>query len=97
MSSLEPRLRQMVATHLDLDPARLLAGARLGEDLCVDSLDAVELTMALEDEFEIALPDEVMAEIRTYGDILTLVRDRIEGGQVGVEPRSRACTEGVRE
>ena len=64
----------MAAAHLDVDPDRLLPGARLGEDLCVDSLDAVELTMVLEDEFDIALPDDVVADVRTYGDIVSLVR-----------------------
>ena len=79
MSDLEPRLRAVVATHLDVDPARLLPTARLGEDLCVDSLDAVELTMVLEDEFDIALPDELVGCVRTYGDVLDVV-----GRQLGV-------------
>ena len=77
---LERRLRTITATQLDLDPARLLPGARLGEDLCVDSLDAVELTMALEDEFDIALPDDVAGCIRTYGDIVSLVSARVAAG-----------------
>jgi acyl carrier protein len=78
MSDLEPRLRTVVATHLDVDPARLLPTARLGEDLCVDSLDAVELTMVLEDEFDIALPDELVACVRTYGDVLEMVGRQLE-------------------
>jgi acyl carrier protein len=75
--ALERRLRTVAATHLDVDPERLVAGARLGDDLCVDSLDAVELTMVLEDEFDIALPDALVSEVRTYGDIVALVRDRV--------------------
>ena len=78
MSDLEPRLRDVVATHLDVDPARLSAAARLGEDLCVDSLDAVELTMVLEDEFDIALPDELVADVRTYGDVVEMVSRQVE-------------------
>ena len=78
MSDLEPRLRTVVAAHLDVDPARLLPAARLGEDLCVDSLDAVELTMVLEDEFDIDLPDEVVACVRTYGDVLEMVGRQLE-------------------
>jgi acyl carrier protein len=77
-ADLELRLRAVAATHLDVDPARLLPAARLGEDLCVDSLDAVELTMVLEDEFDIALPEEAVAEVRTYGDMVTLVREQVE-------------------
>lgn len=78
MSDLEPRLRAVVATHLDVEPGRLLPTVRLGEDLCVDSLDAVELTMVLEDEFDIALPDELVADVRTYGDVVEMVSRQVE-------------------
>jgi len=76
--TIEEQLRQVAAVHLDVDPVRLQPGARLGEDLCVDSLDAVELTMVLEDEFDIALPDRMVADVRTFGDILTLVTQQVE-------------------
>jgi acyl carrier protein len=79
----ERRVRKVAATHLDLDPDRLLPGARLGEDLCVDSLDAVELTMMLEDEFDIALPDRLVAGVRTYGDVVTMVRTQVEARKAG--------------
>jgi acyl carrier protein len=78
MSDIEVQLRKVAAAHLDVDPRRLLPGARLGEDLCVDSLDAIELTMVLEDEFDIALPDPMVAAVRTYGDIVTLVERQVE-------------------
>ncbi len=74
----EPRVRSVVAIHLDVDPDRLLPGARLGEDLCVDSLAAVELAMVLEDEFDIALPEEVLGCVRTFGDVVSLVQARVE-------------------
>ena len=73
------RLVHLVAIHLDIDPARLLPGTRLGEDLCVDSLGAVELTMAMEDEFDIALPDEVVADICTFGDVVAVVGGKVAG------------------
>ena len=84
-STWSSRVRNVAATHLDLDPGRLLPGARLGEDLCVDSLDAIELTMVLEDEFDIALPDRLVADVRTYGDVVTLVRTQVQarGGAAG--------------
>lgn len=74
---IEQRLRAVAAHHLDVDPARLVLTTRLGQDLCVDSLDAVELTMVLEDEFDIALPEQLVADIRTYGDIVALVQERV--------------------
>ncbi|MDQ4098793.1 MAG: acyl carrier protein [Actinomycetota bacterium] len=75
-SDLEGRLQHLVAAHLDVEPARLGADCRLGEDLCVDSLAAIELTMVIEDEFDISLPEEDVADVRTYGDVLALVEAR---------------------
>lgn len=86
MSEMEPRVRSIVAVHLDVDPERLKPEARLGEDLCVDSLGAIELAMVLEDEFDIALPEEVLGCVRTYGDVVDLVGDKV-AGRAG----SRAC------
>jgi acyl carrier protein len=77
MNDLETKVRGIVAAQLDVDPDRLVPTARLGEDLCVDSLSAIELTMVLEDEFDIALPEEDVADVRTYGDVVTVVRDHL--------------------
>ena len=77
MTDIDARLRQVVASHLDVDPARLRPGARLGEDLCLDSLAAIELTMVIEDEFDISLPDEVTAAMRTYDDVVVRVTERV--------------------
>lgn len=79
MTEMEPRVRSIMAVHLDVDPDRLETGARLGEDLCVDSLAAIELAMVLEDEFDIALPEEVLGCVRTYGDVVRLVGERVAG------------------
>ena len=83
-AELERRLRALVAVHLDVDPVRVVPAARLGDDLCVDSLDAVELTMMLEDEFDIVLPDEVMADVRTYGDVVGMVTRQL--GERATQP-----------
>ena len=78
-AAVEVRLKGLVAAHLDVDPARLSPETRLGEDLCVDSLAAIELTMVIEDEFDISLPEEEVADVRTYGDVLALVAARAGG------------------
>ena len=83
-AELERRLRALVAVHLDVDPVRVVPAARLGDDLCVDSLDAVELTMMLEDEFDIVLPDELMADVRTYGDVVGMVTRQL--GERATQP-----------
>lgn len=78
LTDTEPRVRSVVAVHLDVEPDRLRTEARLGEDLCVDSLAAVELAMVLEDEFDITLPEEVLGCVCTFGDVVTLVQERVE-------------------
>lgn len=74
------RLQWLVSAHLDVDSSRLAPETRLGEDLCVDSLAAIELTMVIEDEFDISLPEEDVADVRTYGDVLSLVLARTGSG-----------------
>ena len=76
----DARVRRILATHLDVDPGRLSPDTRLGDDLCVDSLTAIELLMVLEDEFDIALPEQETADLRTYGDLVTVVADRVQPG-----------------
>jgi acyl carrier protein len=71
------RVRTILASHLDVDVRRLSPETRLGEDLCVDSLTAVELLMVLEDEFDIALPDHETSSLVTYADLLSVVADRV--------------------
>jgi acyl carrier protein len=76
-TEVEERLKRIIAVHLDVDTGRLSPSTRLGEDLCVDSLTAVEILMVLEDEFDIALPEDDVGELRTYGDLVAVVADRV--------------------
>ena len=73
----DDRVRGILALHLDVDVAHLAPGTRLGEDLCVDSLTAVELLMVLEDEFDIALPEDDVGDLRTYADVVNVVAERV--------------------
>jgi acyl carrier protein len=77
VNDLESRVRDLVSAHLDIDPERLQPEARLGADLCIDSLAAIELALVLEDAFDIALPDEEREEVRTYGDVVDLVGEKV--------------------
>jgi len=73
----EPRIRQIIAVHLDVDTANLTPDTRLGEDLCVDSLTAVELLMVLEDEFDISLPENEVGDMKTFADLVDAVCDQV--------------------
>ncbi len=74
----DDRVRSIIASHLDVDVHRLSSETRLGEDLCVDSLTAVELLMVLEDEFDIALPEHETSSLVTYGDLVSAVTGRVD-------------------
>ncbi len=73
----EQRIRQILSVHLDVDLDRLTPQSRLGEDLCVDSLTAVELLMVLEDEFDIALPEDEVGDLLTFADLVLAVSDQV--------------------
>jgi acyl carrier protein len=52
-------------------------GASFTEDLGADSLDVVELVMALEEEFGIDIPDDDVANIKTVGDVVTYISGKV--------------------
>ncbi|HEX3393524.1 MAG TPA: phosphopantetheine-binding protein [Acidimicrobiales bacterium] len=76
-AGIEPHIRQILAVHLDVDLERLMPQSRLGEDLCVDSLTAVELLMVLEDEFDISLPEDEVGDLQTYADLVLAVSEQV--------------------
>jgi acyl carrier protein len=65
------RLQSILADQLVRDPSDILPEHNLTEDLGLDSLDEVEVIMAIEEEFSIEIPDEEAAKIKTVADILT--------------------------
>ncbi len=73
------RLRKIVADRLGVDEAQIVPEASFVEDLNADSLDLVELIMSLEEEFGIQIPDEDAEKIRTVGDAIAYLEDRLEG------------------
>lgn len=58
MSNIETRVKQVVAEQLGLKEDEISLEAHFSDDLGADSLDVVELVMALEEEFEVEVPDE---------------------------------------
>ncbi|XZN92315.1 MAG: acyl carrier protein [Microcoleus sp.] len=59
------RVKKIVADQLEVDPAEVKPEASFANDLGADSLDTVELVMALEEEFDIEIPDEAAEGITT--------------------------------
>lgn len=69
----EPRVRRVAADHLGVDEGDLRDELSLVDDLAADSLDLAELGLALEDELELSIPERVLAEVRTYGELVDAV------------------------
>ncbi|NLI00278.1 MAG: acyl carrier protein [Chthonomonadales bacterium] len=75
MSTFE-RVRKIVADRLDKGVEEVTNEAAFMEDLGADSLDVVELVMALEEEFDIEIPDEEAEEIKTVGDAVKYIEEK---------------------
>jgi acyl carrier protein len=73
------RLVGVLVTELGLDAAKINDDAHFEEDLDVDSLGVVELLMALEDEFDVKIPDEDAESIMTVGQAIDLVHGKLGG------------------
>ncbi|WLF83454.1 acyl carrier protein [Moraxella sp. ZY210820] len=77
MSDIEQRVKQAVAEQLSLDAESIKNEASFMDDLGADSLDLVELVMALENEFDITIPDEDSNQITTVQSAIDYVNAKI--------------------
>jgi len=68
-------VKEVVVEQLDCDPAEVKEDSKFIEDLGADSLDVVELVMALEEKFDIEIPDEDAEGIMTVQDAIKYVED----------------------
>ena len=73
MSSIEEQVKGIVAEQLGVKEDEVNADASFVEDLGADSLDTVEVVMALEEEFETEIPDEEAEKITTVKDAINYV------------------------
>ncbi len=71
------KVRALMAEQLGVDLADMRPDANILDDLGADSLDVVELVMAIEDAFDIEVPDEVAEGMRTVGDVEAYVAKRL--------------------
>lgn len=67
------KIVQILAEQLSADPDKITMESLLEEDLDADSLDAIDIVMSIEDEFQIEVPDEVIANMKSVGDIVNFV------------------------
>lgn len=76
MSSVEDKVRDIIAEELGVEREKLTDDASFMEDLGADSLDQVELVMAFEKEFDIDIPDEDAEKLRTVGEALAYLHEK---------------------
>lgn len=70
-------VQRLILEVMDADPEKITDGADLIGDLNADSFGTIELTIALEDEFEIEIPDAEVESLKTVADIVTLVSTKL--------------------
>jgi acyl carrier protein len=72
-ATIEPRVRQIVAERLGVTPGELCREASLADELAVDSLDLLEIAIAIEAELGITMAERRLEAVRSYGDLVVLV------------------------
>ena len=73
-ASVEDRVKQIVVNQLGVEETAVVGKAKFIEDLGADSLDIVELVMAMEESFGVDIPDEEAENIRTVEDAVTFIK-----------------------
>lgn len=69
------KLSKIIECEMDIDAKTITPATRIIEDLGADSLDAVELIMTLEDEFNVTINDDAAQNFKTVGDILEFLEN----------------------
>ncbi|MGI6190210.1 MAG: acyl carrier protein [Clostridiales bacterium] len=68
------KIRDIIVEQLGVEPGEVTPDSRFIDDLGADSLDIVELIMALEEEFDMEIPDEEAEKISTVGDVVEYLK-----------------------
>jgi acyl carrier protein len=73
MSEVEEKVKKIICEQLDVQEEDVVPSASFVDDLGADSLDQVELIMAMEEEFEVSIPDEDAEKIATVQDAIDYI------------------------
>ncbi|HNV62200.1 MAG TPA: acyl carrier protein [Candidatus Cloacimonas acidaminovorans] len=77
MMDIEAKVKQIVVDKLGVEESQVVPSANFIEDLRADSLDTVELVMAFEEEFGITIPDEDQDKLRTVGQAIDYLKEKL--------------------
>ncbi len=75
--NIEEKIKEVIVEQLDITEEECVPDASFIDDLGADSLDIVELIMAMEDHFNLEISDEDLEKIRTVRDITDYIKERI--------------------
>lgn len=78
VQEIEPRVKEIIVEQLSVDPEQVTLQASFVNDLGADSLDTVELVMALEEEFDLEIPDEEAEKIGTVGQAVEYIKTKMQ-------------------
>lgn len=73
---LESKIKTIVVEQLGVEEGKVKSEASFIDDLGADSLDIVELVMAMEEEFDLEIPDEAAEKLRTVGDVVKYLQSK---------------------
>jgi acyl carrier protein len=79
VSSIQEKVIAIVGEHLDVPKEEITLESSFVDNLKADSLDIVELVMALEDHFEVKIPDDDYDKIKTVGDAVNYISNKSKG------------------
>ena len=73
------KVKKIVAEQLEIEPDKVTPEANFANDLNADSLDTVELVMALEEAFDVEIPDEAAEKITTVQAVVDYINNKTQG------------------
>jgi acyl carrier protein len=76
MNDIEARISRILVRHFGIEEAKITPAANFRSDMSADSLDLLDLTLAVEDEFGIEIAENVAVELHTVGDLLAHIRSQ---------------------
>ena len=83
------RLRDLLSQRFEVDPARVTPSTRLFQDLDLDSIDAIDMAVELQEWTGRRLPEEALRSIRTIDDVVTMVEAHLAAAAPGGDPRQQ--------